>query len=470
MKVLKAKSKWFAESDLRLDAEYHLSDGSESKRLILKSPCQLETLGSVSSDIFSGKIFRRVFVDSAKNGFPYLTASDMVKSDIFSGKYISKKYTSQINELEIKAGWILLSCSGTLGNTVFTNEYFNGRIGTHDLIRIIPNSKKIKPGFLYAYLRSKYGYSLLVQPSYGGVVKHIEPHHIENLPIPLLPEPKQKEIHALILEASQLRKAANELLSESEESLLSKIGITAEELTKLNSPYESDVQRCFGVKLKKLNTYTLRARNYSKRKEIIISRLSEGKWDKLIDVLSNAPTYGARFKRIESRSANGIELLSQGDIFLQKPTGRKISKKSIKNFEDELVRKGTTLIPAQGTLGENEIFGRAKFVWGYLENKLVAGHAMRFIPNIDRIGSGYLYAVLSSPLWFRILRDSVYGTNLLGFIVNLIQEYPIPRFHKSFENRIDALVKEAYEKLTQANMKEDEAISVVENEISKWQK
>jgi restriction endonuclease S subunit len=54
-------------------------------------------------------------------------------------------------------------------------------------------------GFLYAYLASKYGYTLLTQSGFGGVVKHINAEHVANIPVPILPESKQQEIHNLRL-------------------------------------------------------------------------------------------------------------------------------------------------------------------------------------------------------------------------------------------------------------------------------
>jgi len=202
MKVLKAKSKWLHQSDLRLDAQFHLSEGPISKRLIERSPFKLRPLHDVTDRIFLGKIFRRTFVSLPDKGLPYITASDMITFEASSGKYLSKRFTTQLDELTIKPGWILVSCSGTLGNTIFTGEGFNGKVGTHDLIRIVPKPTELAPGFLYAFLSSKYGYSLLVQPSYGGVVKHIEPHHIRDLSVPDFPKQVQAKIHGLILKAT----------------------------------------------------------------------------------------------------------------------------------------------------------------------------------------------------------------------------------------------------------------------------
>lgn len=469
MKTLSVKSKWFSDSDLRIDAAFHLSDGPKSKRQLEKSPYPLTTLEAETSAIYSGGIFKRVLVANPDRGYPYFTGSDMMKSDLNTGKFISKKYTINLDELAVKKGWLLVTRSGTLGNIVFTNEDFEGKVGTDDLIRIIPNDNEVKPGFLYAYLTGKYGNPLLTQASYGGVVKHIEPHHIQELPIPVFPKDKQEDIHKLIVETAELRVEANKMLAKVNMILQLHIGVDEELNKKITSRTEKDIGNIFICKSHDLSTKTLRARNYSLRKNAIIEILSLKKYDRLKVVLEKSPYYGSRYKRIESKNSSGVELLSQGDLFDTKPLGRLISTRSINNFDDEIVRKGTILIPAQGTLGENEIFGRAKFVWGYLENKLAAGHAMRFVPDSSKIPEGYLFAVLSSPYWFRMLRNTVYGTNLLGFIVPLLEELPIPRFDSSIEIQIDNLVKDAYTCLTSANKKEFTAIKIIEDEMDQWQ-
>ena len=77
---------------------------------------------------------------------------------------------------------------------------------------------------MYAFLSSKYGYGLLTQSGYGGVVKHIEPHHVEGVQVPVLEVEKQKEIHALISEVSKLRVESTNLLNQAVKYFESEIG------------------------------------------------------------------------------------------------------------------------------------------------------------------------------------------------------------------------------------------------------
>jgi restriction endonuclease S subunit len=465
MKSIIAKNTWLKNSDLRLDAAYHLSDGQLTLIAFKKAKIQTEPLKNVTERIFYGGRSRRVYVNKPENGLPFIKGADIVKADFSNLKIISRKRTSNLKEYYLGEGWTVITRSGTVGNTAYVNKDFVGKAASDDIIRVVP--KTVPAGFLYAFLSSKNGRALITNGTYGAVIQHIEPEHIENIPIPIFQSILQQQIHELISESAKLRVDGNKLLEEAEQLFLEKINVSKYDENLLGRT-EKGIGNIFSINKLNLSSLSLRARNYSPRKLRIIELFKINNYDSLIDVLECAPFYGARFKRIEANNQN-IELFSQGDIFNYKPEGRFISKRNIKNIENEIVKKGFILIPAQGTLGENEIFARAKFVWGYLEDKLVAGHAMRFIPNSKKIGQGYLFTVLSSKMWFRLLRNSVYGTNLLGFIVPFLNDYPIPRFDDGTEQIIDEKVKIAYDKLTASINCENKAIQLVEKEIEQWQ-
>lgn len=467
MKVEKIKKSWMVSHAHRIDAPFHLSDGIITRKKIGESPYETISLDDATEKIFFGNIFKRTFVSNPELGIPYITGSEMMKADIDTERYLSKKLTKKQETLMIKKNWILLSCSGTIGNVVFTNNDFEGKIGTHDLIRIIPSDNEVKRGFLFAYLKSRFGYALLTQSGYGGVVKHIDPGQIKDLPIPVFKVEKQNLIHQLIIDAELLREEGTNLLSETDEAFTNELNLDRDIYLKLISSTEKKFCNHFSLKNSPNLLNSFRARNHSVRKHKIIDLFKSVQNQNLGELLKTPPFYGARYKRIESES--GIELLSQGDVFQKIPNGRKISKRTIKNLKDEISPKGATIIPAQGTLGENEIFGRAKFIWGYLEDKLLAGHLMRFIPDTNKISEGYLFTVLNSKLFFRILRNSVYGTNLLGFIVPMLIEIPIPRLSVNIEKEIDIKAKQAYLNFTKANELEAKAINLIETEIDSWQ-
>jgi type I restriction enzyme S subunit len=467
MKALTVKHKWLSESDLRLDASFHLSDGPLTKLKLKNSPYSVTSLNKVTTDIFKGNIFKRTYVDNPETGYHFMTASDMMKSNIESGKYVSKKYTETANLL-LKKGWILVSRSGTLGNTVYTNEDFEGVLGTDDLIRIIPSNKVILSGYMYAYLTSKYGYGLLTQSGYGGVVQHIEPHHIEDLPIPILPQPKQLEIHNLIIEASKLRVEANRLLKEADEKFhtLNELSYPEEWLTMS----ENAIQLGNSVKKSDLFTTTIKARNHSLRANKIINYWSEKVGIKLEEYLGIPFRMGARasFKRINSSNFNGHDLISQGDIHKQNPKiFKQVRAKRI--TDDDKAQRSSIIMPSAGTLGENEIFTRPLLIRNNFEEKLLSEVIGKFKCSSE-IDAAYLFTALSSKAGFRILRAMVYGTNLLYPNWELIKDVTIPVKSNEIKDQIGQIVLKAFDKRGLADQKENQAIDLVEKEIESWQK
>lgn len=466
MKSLKIKSGWLPESGLRMDASYHLGDGPISKVKLKKSPFKMTTLEAASDDIFKGNIFKRCYVNSPEKGYPFLSPSDMMKADINGGKYVSKKYTDTANLL-LKKGWILVSRSGTLGNVVYTNDEFEGMVGSDDLIRILPNNKNVLGGYLYAYLASKYGYALLTQSSYGGVVKHIEPHHIKELPIPIFPDEKQREIHNLILEASELRVEANRLLNEAM-LLFDKENDLKFDKNILDQS-ENALKIGFIVKKSDLFKTTLKARNFSERAAKIIEKWNQRNGVILNEYLEVPFQMGARasFKRITSLNFKGSDLISQGDIHKQNPKEfKQVKVKKIR--EEDTAQRSSVIMPCAGTLGENEIFTRPLLVRNNFEGKLLSEVIGTFKCK-NEIDAAYLYIALSTKAGFRVLRAMVYGTNLLYPNWELLKNIKVPMKNELIKERIAIKVLEAFDKRGDADLKENQAINLIEKEIESWQ-
>lgn len=200
----------------RIDPSYHLSDAIWFRNLQNKLPYGNVHIKNVVEKVFLGNIFSRIFVKDKEHGIPYLSASDTVLADLNTNRFLSKKQSEKLNYLKLHKNWILITCSGTIGNVIFTNSTFEGRIATHDLIRVVPDDSKMLKGVVYAYLSSKYGYCQLTQSKFGGVVKHINADHVYDISIPLFPTPCQEEVNNLINDASKLREEATAMLLQRE--------------------------------------------------------------------------------------------------------------------------------------------------------------------------------------------------------------------------------------------------------------
>jgi restriction endonuclease S subunit len=391
----------------------------------------------------------------------------MIKSDINSGKYISRKQAVGLQNLLLKEGWILITCSGTLGNVIYTNRLFKERIATHDIIRVIPKNKDIKEGFLYAYLSSKYGYALITQSSYGGVVKHIEPHHIANLPVPIFPSEKQQKIHELITQSSELRVEAGELIEEATNNFQHYNKLIFER--NLLGVFEKETKNTFIVNRSDFITSSLKARNYSYRAKQLMQIFETHEGSYLEKYLAEPFQMGVRasFKRIAAANFKGHDIISQGDIHKQNPKIFKQVKIKKNNLKGR-AQRATIIMPSAGTLGENEVFTRPLLVRNNFEGKLLSEVIGVFNCRTEE-DAAYLYIFLNLKASFRILRAMVYGTNLLYPNWELLKKIKVPICKEPGRSEISKKVIKAFDLRAEANIKENQAIKLVEKEIEQWQ-
>ena len=134
---------------------------------------------------------------------------------------------------------------------------------------------------------------------------------------------------------------------------------------------------------------------------------------------------------------------------------------------ENVLEYGEILIACDGTLGENELFCRAVYVNEDLKGSYVSSHFLRLKVN-DEMLAGYLFCWLNSDYGFRLIRNTQAGTKLCHPINKLFLDIPIPIIGKDEMQEIDRLVREAHTKRHLANQKELKAISMVEQEIEKW--
>ncbi|MBF0649237.1 restriction endonuclease subunit S [Dysgonomonas sp. GY75] len=443
----------------RIDPSYHLSESIKLKKQLLGSPYTLSTVGKKSEDVFLGNIFTRVFVKDAEYGIPYIAASDMTKANIDSGKFISKKQAKKINRLMLDTNWILISCSGTLGNVVYTNDLFKNTFATHDLIRLIPDEKKLPSGFLYTYLASKYGYTLLTQSGFGGVVKHINSEHIANIPIPLFPESKQQEIHNLIVESANLRVGANRLLEESKVLLDQEINTHFQkESFKVSSNNIKDIFYSLQCRLDPpaLISDGVETINKLKSKGVVFKTLSE------------CNTYVYRpgiFKR--SYVEKGYPYIKGSELFDNNPFLRcqYLSKTKTPFVEQMLLKEDQILVTCAGSCGQ------IKLITKEFEDRGAIGSQdiIRVEAKDSLFTTEYLFIYFQLPFIFDYIQSMKYGSvieRIEPFHVESIPIFiPSEEVSKKITDKINTYKKYMYV----AFNKESQAISLVEKEIESWQ-
>ena len=447
MKFSSVRSK-FVVSQMRLDGSFHLSDGLEVRKLVSRSPYGTTEIKDVTSDIYCPGIFKRNYV---KSGIPFLGGGDIQKQDLDSGKYLRKKNTPNYEILQIKKGWSLVTCGGTIGDAVFANNLLAKCWVSQHVMRVIP--KNIKEGMLYAYLASKYGKLLLTTNTYGSVIPTLNAGNIANLPIPRFQESFQREIDDLVQEAAKLRENASNALEYAigyfdtlflmpfKESCLGKVS-SKEILTSINKRFEASF-------------------HISEGKDIDKYIKEHYEWKSLGEVCSNISRPDI-FKRYYVKK--GITFLGGADIFLATPDSEKrLSPKKTANIEALMIKEGTILLPRSGTIG-NVAWAHA----GHAQ-KLASEDVIRITPN-DILRAGYVYAFLASKYGKKLIQRYIFGSVIQHVEPPHLKLIPVPIIDKKVMDDIHDKVMVYSSAMGKAIEYERKAITMVEQEIEKWNK
>jgi len=446
---------WVNDGEKRLDAGFYAQDVIKARILIdkIKQSLKIQLVSDFSSKIFWPGRFKRHYV-SKKRGKPFLMPSEVFMFLPKSTKYV----INYPQDVAIKRDWLLISRSGTIGRTLIATKYLEDFVLSDDLIRIIP--KESNNGYLYAYLNTWIGQALLTKDQYGVTVKHIEPHHVANIPIPRIPDLEER-INQKILEAHKLREEAQELLLKAEEMIYSELGLSRID--------EDDVEyfggeigkfvRAFGIKASDLD-YRLDASYHVPIAHLVVSNLMKsglGDIKKLKYVASSFVP--PRFKRSYVKDPNdGIPLLQGTHIPQIKPLDIKYIWKKMKNLQCYIVNRNWILVTCSGTIG------RLALVSDYWSGWAATNHLLRIMPKEEKINPGYLTGFLLSKYGQVQFQRLIYGgvVDEIGEAGELFDDILIlkPK-EKSVEDKIGSLVIEAYNKKDKANQIEEEAISQV---------
>ncbi|MBQ4519041.1 MAG: N-6 DNA methylase [Bacteroidaceae bacterium] len=164
--------------------------------------------------VFNGPRFKRPYADlGITEGVgirKYFTGTAMTQLNSENIKYLDEnkcnsQQLKQLQLLTIKRGYILISDSGTLGRITYALKQHDGHVATNNLIRVIIEDENLR-GYVFQYLKSSIGQSLLLKNSYGTNQEHLEPDVISNI---LIPIPKDYNIIKEI--GSKVIKSINDL-------------------------------------------------------------------------------------------------------------------------------------------------------------------------------------------------------------------------------------------------------------------
>jgi type I restriction enzyme S subunit len=462
---LPVMASWMESNQRRLDGSPYLSGAFEAKVILERLPKEKRqhlrevTQGGLKG-IFNGPRFARSYVDDPDYGVPFLGSTDILAADLSNLAMISKKQVKARPELLIDEGWTLITCSGTIGRMVYSRADMKGMSGSQHFMRVVPDRTDIPPGYLYAYLSSKFGVPLVVSGTYGAIIQHIEPHHIKEIIVPRL-DAIEAEVHELVEEAAKLRTEASVLLYSAIQKLEDTVGLSHLPRSYIHSEPDTSVA---SSRLLVSRLDGLFHSSYHKSALDPLMQLPES-LRTTVGEMAKSIVEPTRFKRIPMDDpAYGIPFFGTSAIMWLEPTQTYFLSKRMPGISQYTVDDKTLLIPRSGQLAG--IIGHVVYPYGAVIGGAVTEDAIRVNAASEAL-AGYLFIALSSEYGRRQLKSRAFGSSIPHLDVRMIRETVIPDVSQEKIEEIGVVGWQISQKRSEAIQKECHARKTVETAIEK---
>lgn len=457
MKAKAVPSSWLERDGRRLDCNPYMSGALEAKVLLESMQARKDKLRTLTLDglsgIFHAGRIKRMWVDSPENGHPFLSSTDILQADLSNLSFISKKAVAENPRLLLRAGWTLITRSGTVGRMAYARPDMDGYACSEHVLRVVPDPEKIPPGYLYAFLSSKFGVPLVVGGTYGAIIQHIEPEHIADLPVPRLGKKIETMAHQLIHEATKLRDEAASAQRNAVKRVHELLGWAGIPPTNVTQAASSALQR-------RLDAFHHVPRVVAARD--VLARLPSVRLsDKVESVFE--PNRGPRLK-VDDPTL-GIPFLSSSEVFRLDPVGEySISKRRTPHLEKLLVSDRDLLLPRSGQLGG--IIGRAVLPLPTYYGHAASEHLVR-VRCKSKEDAFFLWSVFASEPGYLATIGTAFGSSIPSLDCELIAEMKVPWFDDARRLELSKLVAGAVEASVRAIHAERKAVRLVEDAIEK---
>lgn len=401
--------------------------------------------------------FKRIYV-KAEQGVPFLSSSDIISLRPEFDRYLSRNLTRNLDKLLIKKWDILISCSGTVGNVALATDTLSGKALSQHAIRLRADEPDMA-GYISAFLRSRYGRPQVIGATYGSVIHHIEPKHLERITIPDLPPIRRIAVGRLMCEAGEIRDEANQLLDEADRLLHKRLN-----LPYLQSIAPSDrASAITTVKASQLmgrlegsfhNAVATTVEEQLSELPIEITSVGDSRITKEIRPIT-------KFRKRTYVEKGGIPFLSSKQLFQVDPIHIKRLARGAhtKDLPEIQLKENMVVVTRSGTIGRVQIIPTYMGEWAGSE------HATRFIAT-DNTMAGYLYAWLASDYGYCLITRNSYGSVILEVDKEMFSSISIPLPEPRIIEEIGVLVLKANQLRDQAWQNEQEAINKLESWIA----
>lgn len=456
-----ACASWLTEQGFRLDPGPYISDAYAARKYLGRLP-RTQPLSEVTERIFhAGRVMRQWTTDP-EHGVPFLGSADIFQADLANLPMITKRSFQKNPKLPLEPGWTLVTRSGmTAGRVTYARLSMRGLACSEDVLRVVPNRDQIPAGYLYTFLASRFGIPAIKGGIYGTSVRHIEPGHIADLPVPRFDSGVEERIDALIGEALQLRQRYEDGVRAATRDLFESAGLP--ELLDLRW---HDQVRDLDFSVVRPTPLTLRALNFSPRTRHILDTLASVPHRELGDVCTGGELgRGGRFKRVDSDPEKGVRLVGQRQAFWIRPEGRWIILRG-ETLDVTRCKNETVLTASQGALGDSEVYCRSFMVTGdWLDKYVFSEHFLRVVSGDPDVSGAYLFAFFRSEAVFRVLRSMSTGGKQQDIHESLRARLPVPMCTAVDRERVAGMVRRAYRDRDEADRREDRAFALLDEAV-----
>lgn len=453
------------ERGARLEANIYDVEGRHAREVLSRCKWDIAKLwsdnnGFVGTASYPGR-FKRIYVE--RGGIPFFMPSQLNELRPKAPKYISPKTKMPFESLKINENEVLLTRSGTIGNCTLASKTLEGKVFSDDVIRIQLKNPN-ESGYVYAFMKTEIGNTLIQTNNYGAVISHIEPEHLREIPIPN-PSPIIKStVHNLIVDSFRLRDESNELIAEAERLLIAELHLPPiDKLTGKQFDRTAEVQN-FAANLSKLDG-RLEATFHLPVVHAILAHIKKHA-EEITTIgdarISNDIILPGRFKRIYVEEGQGVVFFGGKELLHLDPKGKKFLSLTHhkRRIADQLtIKENMVMVTCSGTIGKVAL--APKHWGGWTANQ----HILRIVPATDEL-AGYLYIWLVSDYGYELIRRFSYGAVVDEIDAKHMAGVQIPLLkNQGIQNQINALALEANEKRFEAYRLEQEAIQIVNRQV-----
>jgi hypothetical protein len=408
---------------------------------------RLGGLGGLAVAVVHPPRTKRYLAAPGEPSLPYLRPYDVFGYLPEAADYVSQKRT-QTGIYQIGEGTILQTRSGrNLGPAVVGDKYLSRFVLSDDMIRITIDDERMRY-YVLTYLKSSTGQAMLRRSKTGSVIDHLSDKQVAAQEVPIFGNGVFQEVVAKMSKAVRLREEARLALAE----LIEQYEATLPKITRKRPTKEG---------------WSIRSTSFAGRIDAAFYDPLVGQIKKKLVSLGGVPVKDVadvvmlgRYKRLYTVPPFGWPIISGAQLLQSKPIHpQQILPQSFNRVEDFELKPGSIAYPSDGRAEEG--LGTPVIVTADRKGWLASNMVGRIYPK-KGTDLGWLYLALRSrhaQMQFKATAsgsvvDHTYPENMESVIL------PPPL-------DVDGTrAKAAWDKLSRAQVTEDEAVGVMNAEIA----